>query len=179
MATNNGERVVYGAHLWVDGGATPVTGDNPPAGVAAEDWVNLGACETLNIEPQDQEHEWMVPCPGVKYRTGLTKWQVALNWRATVIYGGNPLWDLLLKSDFGLKETGAVAAFAPLATPNMQRWCQFQYYDEAGTLRVIAQLFSHVCIETGPDLGNGGVQYEVYGRQLHSPYQVGQLFAAA
>lgn len=179
MATTNNYHapVAYGAHIFIGDGVQ--TSAQPPGA-----WIYAGPARTITIEPQTQTHEWFVPTMGVKYRSGFLEWQTALDFRASIIYAGVALWALLLRNntEIPIKQSGAsTLTYAPLRDPNLYAWVQVQYYDTADNLQNVIQLWSHLCIESGPDLGDGGVEYEIMGRQLHSPAQSGQLqtFATA
>lgn len=178
MATSNyNAPIAFGAHIFI-GDGTVVGGESastPPAG-----WIYAGPARTITIEPQTQTHEWFVPCTGAKYRSDFQEWQTALDFRATIIYGGVLLWSLLLRNNSEIDPSSTLSSqilYVPLRDPNLRRWTQIQYYDTAGELHNVVNLWSHLSIESGPDLGDGGVEYEIMGRQLHSTLQAGNLEA--
>ena len=166
---------VIGAHLWI---ATDGTKTAP-----ATTWLSVGPCESISVEPQTQVHEWMVPMPACRRRTGVVNWQSALNFRATILYGSAALWKFLFMGDPALldattHDAATTPAFSPLKFPNdaaggPYAWCQLQYYgchSDVDPLLTV-QLFCHLMIETAPELGTGPVQYELMGRQVHSDIQ--------
>lgn len=174
------DSIIIASHAWFIREGTAFT--SPGAGTVAIDdkpdaaetkWIALEDLQNFNYDPQSEDREVYAGTPGQIRLTNVkeTKRNLVLTFTVQKL---NPfIFEMLTKS--GELDGTPAQQYNPLEGKTMRGWLKVQQYDDSDALVNTMDVWSHLKINGGVEMGDDIVRPQFTAKVLHSTLNTGQL----